>query len=282
MSQFESKNWPRSNAKRAEENARQKKGTAKFMAGGRESAEEQGYVNLDSPLTAEYENNFEDSFKDVLPKGEKYLREYLMDLFKEKTEGIVAIEYGGIAERLFRGLPQEYIKKTLGVTLVDESDDEKKENRKKYQDEHPDLKPHTIMENTDIFSDETYPKINKWLDGDKVDLIFERMLKGVEYVPEEAYKVAETIQLWYQMLAEGGVMFVQVPVVFNNLFTVWAEEIKKEYAGLIDLQYTEGFLNVVGITAFRLRKLPGAPEKLPFLSAKEVRSIPKYDYRSKY
>ena len=275
--------FPRTRKEREEVIKKSEEETAALVKGGVEALTNR-YAVLNSPLDGK--NGFMESFRVLFQnkgRGEDgkiiNLGQYIENsLPKEKIGKAVGIEFGGEGEEVFvRGFRKGVFKKTLGVTAVNSSPSIRKINEEPRQLENGDEDTHQVLE-SGIFSSKTDSSIEEWLNGDKVDLILSRMLKGVEYVPAEPNKVAETFQKWYGMLSEGGMMFIQVPIVFNNLLKKWAKMIQEKYKGLIDLEYQLGERDRVTdwVTSFRITKLAGAPDTLPFLSAKEVRNTPKY------
>ena len=136
---------------------------------------------------------------------------------------------------------------------------------------------HEVLEGN-ILDLATYESLNRWLNGEKVDLIIERMGAGFEFVPDEPYTVSRILQIWYNLLREKGIMFVQTPVVFNNLLETWVAKIQKEFKNVIEIKYQEGVSNTrprTTCSAFRLQKLPGAPKELPLLDPRTARKIQK-------
>ncbi len=72
-------------------------------------------------------------------------------------------------------------------------------------------------------------------------------------------------------------MFVQVPIVFNNLLVTWVNKVKKEFGNVVEIEYQKGDTDITSFcSAFRLRKTPRSPEKLPLLAPRIVKRIPKY------
>ena len=106
----------------------------------------------------------------------------------------------------------------------------------------------------------------------------ERMLGGLETAPIEPHELSKTLQKWYGMLRENGMMFIQVPVVFNRLLSQWKKMLENEYPGVFEIQAEAGTGDAQpsGVASFRLRKLTGAPDKLPLLDIETVKSTPKW------
>jgi len=205
------------------------------------------------------------------------MRSYIESSLDGKRGKALGIEFGGIGSNLFRGFSKGFFKETFGITLAD--------HRKKWQaklDEYKNSKhklDHNAIEG-DILCDDLYNNLEEKLNGQKVDLIIERMFLGLEFMPAEPYKLSKILEKWYEMLNEGGIMFVQPPVVFNNLLDKWAEMLHEKYSSTIEFQHEKGIHDAAGedegYSAFRLRKLTGAPKELPFLDPRTVATTEKW------
>ncbi len=229
------------------------------------------YTVLDSGISGPH--SFEESFTYVLPVGSEGLRDYIEKTLKNKKGKAIGIEFGGIGSKLFHEFSDKFFIKSIGVTLVDHRNEATLSSLEKHDSEIN----HEVLQGN-IFDQKTYDSLNKKLNSEKADLIISRMLKGVEFVPMDPYTVSKTLQTWYQLLNENGVMLVQAPIVFNELLVKWVEKIQKEYKGQISIDYKEGNLDakVNNCSVFRLSKLSGAPKELPLLSPKVVRNAEKY------
>jgi len=225
---------------------------------------------------------FQHTFQDVLPKGEVSLRRYIESSLAHRRGKAILVECGGPARILSADFSPGFLRKSVGITLAHVPDNNslvESERRKHYEE-----RGHEILEG-DILSPETYIELDKRLGGEKVDIIFERMLNGLELVPNEPYTLAKVLQIWYGLLREGGMLFAQVMEAgrahklvhmhnnasrMHNLVVAWAAMIQKDYGSVIDIQCSpiDSPNNVV-----RLRKLTGAPEKLPMLKHRTVRNI---------
>ena len=218
----------------------------------------------DSPLDGDDEPiTFFDSFKNILPEGEHNLRAYIEKVLETKKSNAVGVEFGGTGLRLFDSFTSGFFKKSAGVTLV---------NYKKLEDSNNQSSSHVVVEGS-ILSSDLYPKLNKELNNDKVDLIIERMGAGFRLVPEEPRMLSNIFSVWYQMLSENGLMLIQTPVAFNNLLEKWVPMIQEKFAGVLEIQYNSSDLEdgTAPGSVLRIRKLPGAPEKLPFLDSHAIR-----------
>jgi len=209
---------------------------------------------------------FFESFYRVLPRSSENMTNYIQKFLKPKRGKAIGLEFGGIGSGVFHSFSPGVFAKSVGVTLVDHRDGEELAQSKK-EDKKIN---HETLEG-DIFDLKTYESLNKLLEGKKVDFIVSRMAKGLEFVPVEPYTVSKILKIWYELLAEEGIMFVQTPIAFNNLLKDWAEKIKKECKSLEISFFASGFCDVDGCSSFRLRKLPGAPKELPLLDPRSVR-----------
>ena len=219
---------------------------------------------------------FSDSFKNLFENGEEGMKGYIQKTLEGKKGEAIGVEFGGPATNLFRSFDKGFFKRSIGVTLVDH----RKDSRKK---PYPSNSPlvilneniindnHDVLEG-DIFKQETYENLSKRLNGEKVDFIMERMEGGLRMVPSDPYTMGKILENWYELLNEGGIMFVQSPVVFNNLLEKWVDKIKSEFGNVIEVKYKKGTEDFTpACSAFRLRKLPGAPSKLPLLDISTVK-----------
>lgn len=178
---------------------------------------------------------------------------------------------------MFRGFTPGFFTKSITVSLIDHRGWSSELARLSERDKKINYE---VLEGN-IFDTETYKFLKQRLGSEKVDLIIERMGKGLEFVPIEPYTISKILQIWYNLLSEGGIMFSQTPVVFNNLLEIWIFKIQKEFKNIIEIEYQKGEKDDNGDTpcsAFRLRKLSGAPKELPLLDPRILRKIPKGKY----
>ncbi len=236
------------------------------------------YTWIDSSLDGPEESNgrsFLDSFRNVLPlEHRKSLRNYIETVLKKREGQAIGVEFGGIGSRLFREFTLGFFAKSVAVSLVDHRGWKSKLDKLKERDKKI---HHEVLEG-DIFDFCTYESLNKLLNNEKIDLIIERMGRGLEFVPIEPYAISKILQVWYNLLREGGIMFVQTPAVFNNLLTAWVAKIQREFNGKIEIQYSKNSIYISAgcdFSSFRLHKLPGAPNELPLLDPRVVQKITK-------
>ncbi len=211
---------------------------------------------------------FAESFYYILPRSNKNLTRYIKECLETKKGKAIGVEFGGIGSSVFKSFPRGFFAKSVGVTLVDHREG-KDLARSQKKDEK--INHETLV--SDIFDLKTYESLNKLLQGKKVDFIVSRMAKGLEFVPIEPYTVSKILKIWYELLAEEGIMFVQTPIAFNNLLKVWTEKIEKEYSNLIEVFFVPGFADnrADHCSSFRLRKLSDAPKELPLLDPRTIK-----------
>ncbi len=121
-----------------------------------------------------------------------------------------------------------------------------------------------------LLNEEVYLFVNRQLSGRKVDFILQRMVLGLDHIPLNPFIIFSIFQTWYEMLNEEGLMLVEIPVCFEELclldsWTKLLEDLKQQ--GVID--YKIGSLTRFN-KVLRLIKKRGAPERLPFLTTKQV------------
>lgn len=201
-----------------------------------------------------YDSNlvsFSNRFSDVLPSGND-LREYIETTFASQKGKLIGLELGGPGVELFRGFSPGFFLRTAGVCLTDSRDN---------------VGDHTLIKE-DLLARKAKKKVEKWQDGKKIDVIFESMIAGHYALPRDPFFMAEETRYWYRQLAEGGLIFAESPWAFGNrqddinYVPDWARLIKNNYPGRLEVKENDGYVI--------LRKLPGAPEELPLLSAKQI------------
>jgi hypothetical protein len=217
------------------------------------------YAWVDSPLdTHDFAGTsrgktFLESFDDVFPPEKFSLRSYIEEQLEDKDGQAIGVEFGGPGSKLFKGFSSGFFAKSVGVTLVDHRTPKEVQDSKKSDEK---IHHQTLM--GDIFDMNTYKLLNERLQGKKVDLIMSRMAAGLEFVPTEPYTVSKILEIWYELLSDEGIMFVQTPTKFNNLLAQWAKKIELEFKNVLEFQYKKGDVDAnLACSAFRLRKLPG-------------------------
>lgn len=219
------------------------------------------YVQGNSPLEG-HSHSFGATFDRVIPDGMGF-REYLesMAIPPERKGKAILVEFGGPGINLTSGLDEHLYAKTVGVTLGKIADD-----KGVIGEEELKLGNHEVMY-ADIFDSSTYRRLDHLLKEEKIDVIIERLLGGMDTIPLNASVFYITLNRWYIRLREGGVMLIQVPYKFNEIFGKWMRQIEILNNG-IEVQYSADGSNdndAENNSVFRLVKSKGSPEDLPEL-----------------
>jgi hypothetical protein len=230
--------------------------------------ENREYTWLDSSMEMNSSNpfldSFEESFEKVLPLDNTILKNYIENTLRNRKGKAIGVEFGGVGSKLFSEFTPGFFKQSVGITIFDHRKNPEIPATSEQQS-------HTILEG-DIFNPDTNIKLNSILKGEKIDLIVERMAAGLELFPHEPYMLSKLLNTWYELLNIGGVMFIQTPVALNNLTEKWITKIQSDFAGRLDVQFKRGLVNGgYPCSAVRIRKLFGAPEKIPLLTPEEVK-----------
>lgn len=209
---------------------------------------------------------FEFHFRPVLPKGERRLKNYIENTLSDKFGEAIGVELGGIGSKVFSQFTPGFFNRTAAISFHDYRD--KIDPRLKERDKK---RNHTIIPGN-ILDNETQDKLIDWLQGRKIDVLFHRMLGGNGTIPDEPFFVSKQANIWYKLLADGGMIFSQVPNAFESYIEMWAESVNAQYQGR--LEAVVGSTDIGG-KAIKLRKLKGAPVQLPVFSARDMLRIQK-------
>ena len=232
------------------------------------------------PLQDSNLDSFAYSFYSLVPKeyqksGDlgKDFKSFIESILKK---GSIAGEFGGIGYDLFTnsetGFSKDFFIKTLGVALANE----KKRQPDLYGDPNKEkFKNHTVIEG-DIFdrsikNNSTKNEIIKWLNGEKFDLIIERLAGGQVDAPQSLGFQFKILQDWYQILNENGLIFIELPINLEKvkkeyfvkkyksedryLLESWVKKINSEYSGTIEIKLVDDVMLI--------HKKYGAPKFLP-------------------
>lgn len=262
---------------------------AYFTRAGRITAHEEGTKKINHYLTLErsragpdgawpaynrsldgsLEPSMQDAFLHVLPQEYQNqhfaMRQYIQDHFQHKAGNVVALEVGGPGSYVFQGssFPDKFFSKSAGITLVDG-----RMTQDKYHDSDSN---HTLIEHDITDREGTLSEINAWRNNDGIDLIIERMGKGLHQLPEDPFFLSKIFSDYYSLLNEDGVMFVQIPVVMEPFLPSWQEKVHEMSDGKIEIVATNESYGDWWV--MRLNKHPGAPKKLPLLSFSETYKV---------
>ncbi len=220
-----------------------------------------------SSLEGEGDASLSETFQMVLPDGSHGLKNYIESMLAQKKGRIVAVELGGIGSRLFAGFSERFIGRSLAISLTDyRTESERKSDSGR---------AHDVIAG-DLFKEQTQKQALKWAGDDGVDLLFERLLGGIGFIPNEPYILIELLNKWYGALNDGGLMFIQVPTNLDPLMGEWLKECAP-FASDVEIQYSRGFVdgNPMDASALRIRKRAGASKKVPQLPLLHPRVVKK-------
>lgn len=204
--------------------------------------------------------SYQNTFGRLVPEASVNIKEYIENALSAKKGRAIALDIGGLGSDVFKDFSYGFFAKTAGVALVD--------TRKKYKINinGDSERNHSVIEGN-ILTPDTQEKIKVWLNGEKVDLILERMEGGLELFPRDErwfYAAANEV---YNLLSDNGIMFMQL--VFSvagdekndyfvadlNLIEDWIKKIRAEHPQTLKINWDGQSLLI--------QKMPGAPEKLP-------------------
>lgn len=232
-----------------------------IVEGMRESERKRGrrtWAIYDSPLNPLEDRNFSNDFRHVIPEGHS-LESFVLREFANKKGALVGLEFGGPGSRCFAGFPKGYFRLTAGVTLVDLRDDDEKA--------HDSERQHHVVE-FDVTDPLLPKKLREELSMNKAHFILERMDGGLPHIPDPyfLYRVGND---WYQLLENPGVMFVQCPPFTRRILPQWVQKVNATTNGSVKACYYSGDEHR---TVLRISKKDGAPESLPFLTPRELKT----------
>ncbi len=234
------------------------------------------YAIQDSPLRGADDNvvAFEDSFRNVLPEGQRDLRNYIEQALAQRKGEAIGLEFGGPGSKFFAGFSRGFFKKTAGIDAAGRA----RMDSTFFRGVREMIRGHMVIQG-DILVPRTYSAaLGTWLGDDKPDLIVEHMVGGFELNPIHPMTVYKTFKRWYELLNKGGIMFVQVPHNARPIVQSWVDMVRgQDFSGLLEVAYhptdtLDGDYSQ-DLSVLRLRKLPGAPLELPMLDPQAIRDI---------
>ncbi|HEX9153368.1 MAG TPA: hypothetical protein VF809_00945 [Candidatus Saccharimonadales bacterium] len=208
------------------------------------------------------DHSFESWFREVLPPGES-LKEYIVNTLA-LLDHRLGVELGGPGSQMFSEFPDGFFEETAGVALTDPRGGIGSTSSRFQIMECDDARNHWVIKGN-IIAPQTKEEIDRWLNGRKLGLVMERMFAGAETLPKDPFTLAENVNHWYERLAEGGLMFAQVPAGLQPMVNEWKQMLDN---GRYPLDVQIG--NHEGYGLVRIHKLPGAPESLPLISARTL------------
>lgn len=214
-----------------------------------------------------YDSGFENmsvNFNTVLPKDYNSAGAYLRSELGKKQGNAIALEVGGPGSRLFRDINKlgksKLLKKSIGITLLD-----KRSGFGRMEDF---ANNHEIVEG-DLADKGAIEKIRESLEGEKADLIIERMEAGTQHLPKDLRMLGEVLKEYYSLVAENGIMFLEIPKYnVKRKQPKFEIPIKKIRSWITELQqrYGNTFIQISpkdDYAIIRIQKVQGAPEELP-------------------
>lgn len=210
------------------------------------------------------EYSYHTTFRSVLPKGTN-LKTDIVGVLGDKRGEAIGIDIGGLGSKLFGDFPKGFFAKTRGVALFD--------SRNLLQRMDDANSNHGVIVG-DITRDKTREVVDRSLGGQKVDLIIERLMGGLNEVPHDLHFLQQQFTVLYDMLSEGGLMYIQVPKFATKLASLWVKAAREEFAEAIRITQGVYHSKEYGSTVvLRIHKLSGAPTQLPLISKRQVRDL---------
>ncbi len=222
---------------------------------------------FDSPLQEPYPTgqSYENTFQRLIPpEHHGDIRSYIESELKDKRGEAIGIDIGGLGSSVFHGFSSGFFRRTAGISLHD--------IRAKYgiEIEEDTIRGHTVIEG-DITKRETKVGIVAWLGGKKVDLLFERMVKGLTAFPRKDRWTATAISQMYSLLSDDAIMFAELVffaqedpkyyLIDPQKMKEWVKDLNDRFEGFLQAKWDGGSLMI--------RKRSGAPDDLPPLPITE-------------
>ena len=228
------------------------------------------FMNFYGTYSSSTIEDYEKSFERVL-KGENFVR--FLQARKEPITVIDLMSPTDVLASLFAQLPEKH-KKGLAVGMSDMRSFSKENKGQRDADLNIDYISNTPSNKDlgDISQNITWQEIDRWLAGQKADLIVERAEAGLFSVPHMDLFYRTFIQRIWDRLDDNGGMFVgqTLPAEQFKSFGInlleWVQNAKQEG---IDVDYQEGTVpwqsgrKVQLAGALRIVKHPGSPNLLP-------------------
>ncbi|EKD86653.1 MAG: hypothetical protein ACD_37C00204G0003 [uncultured bacterium] len=94
--------------------------------------------------------------------------------------------------------------------------------------------------------------------------------------PVDPHFVLRRVSEWYQMLSEGGLMFLQIPEKMRPIMPMVMERLSRvsELEVRYDSRASERPSQIDHVHhAISIHKLPGAPDTIPLLDPRKIREL---------
>lgn len=257
---------------------------AKLRAGGPEGMQDE-YRWLDSSLDAfQPWTPYAETFRHLIPEKKLPLRVWLEEELSRVKGPRIFVDLGGVGSQIAADFTPGFFESSYGITLVDHRRTKGREEKYKAETAEDAARRHTVIE-ADLLEDATYDFLEEQLGGNLLTLVIERMAKGLKNIPIDPYAVAQKIDRVYGLMAEGGVLLLQVPNGFDTLLPAWVKYLRHVAGDSLEVRYHlgEGDESTArGASSLYLKKKAGAPAALPFLDPRTVKEIGQEGYDSGY
>jgi hypothetical protein len=219
---------------------------------------------------SEGDTPYEPWFREVIPRRYDTLQEYVTDvLLSLPPEDRSLLDVGGIGSAVAAEIPEGVLRVSAGSSLTDLRNRLKDSEAIKAADE---ARNHHVVTG-DMRDDRTKQKIRDTFDNKKIGVIVERMLFGIDTLPEDVFTMAEEASALYDMLAKGGLLIAEVPPALLPHLGAWHRYVLREHPGFDVRIDSLATARVVAI-----RKNERAPDSLPLFSARSILRLQKEQY----
>ncbi len=196
----------------------------------------------------------------LLPRRE-FLKTYIESELSSLKGRTVVVELGGPGSWWSEEFSKDFLKQSFGLTLEDKRTEEQKEDDA--------LRNHTVIAG-DMFQGNSLEQLEKQVGPKGVHVVFERLAGyGTPHIPSEPVFIGKYLQRVYRLLADRGIMFVQLPLDIQTVFATyaWLTKLHRDHPNTLQV--------AISNFAFRFERFPGAPDELSLLSAKEFKHVEK-------
>ena len=215
----------------------------------------------ESPMEGNDPYTLQKEFASVVPEG--YTMQTDIQHVLEAKSQRTAVELGGSGNNTFAHFPEGFFDQTIGTVLHNTGIQQNLS--------------HTVLR-VNIFSPDGIDTIKQHLPHGKTDCLIQRIggpltMEQSRTYPPNLFEVVSIAQQWYELLNEGGVMYMQLPAEISLYMTYYLDYIKANYADTLEITTGKGNYSS---NVLRLVKKPNAPTSLPLLSLKTIAQIDLY------